>query len=366
MLSVAFRVDGGKNVGMGHIMRCLSLANAFRRDGHKVYFFSKADEGIEIIQNEKFDVDSLPSVAQNTEGFFYGSPAELITEAEAVVSRLYSQQIDVLIVDTYNVTNEYFQLLKPHVKKLAYIDDINKFSYAVDIIVNGNITGKYLGYRQYDGQPLVLLGPSYNMIRNEFQSLPVRNMRKQVAEIMITTGGADPYNLTDKLLAILLHNEQLKVLRMNVLVGSGFTNIEHLINISQKHDNVVLYANSAVAANLPAITYSNISDIMLRSDLAISAGGSTLYEFAACGTPVLVFVLADNQEFIVQKMDELGYIQSLGWYNQLDDSQVVSALLNLMSNLEKRQEMSCKGQRLVDGRGTERIVKSIIDSLQVN
>ncbi|CQR70437.1 UDP-2,4-diacetamido-2,4,6-trideoxy-beta-L-altropyranose hydrolase [Sporomusa ovata DSM 2662] len=366
MLRVAFRADGGKNVGMGHIMRCLSLANAFRRDGHKVYFFSKADAGIEVIQNEKFDVVRLPSVAQNTEGFFYGSPAELTAEAAAVVSWLHSQQIDVLVVDTYNVTNEYFQLLKPHVKKLAYIDDINKFSYAVDIIVNGNITGKYLEYRQYDGQQLLLLGSTYNMIRDEFQNLPARNVRKQVAEIMITTGGADPYNLTNKLLAILLHNQQLKTLRMNVLVGSGFTNVEHLINMSRNHDNVVLYANSVMSASSPAITYSNISDIMLRSDLALSAGGSTLYEFAACGTPVLAFVLADNQEFIVQKMDELGYVQSMGWYNQLDDNQVVNALLNLMNNFEKRQEMSFKGQRLVDGRGTERIVKSIINSVQAN
>ncbi|HWR45768.1 UDP-2,4-diacetamido-2,4,6-trideoxy-beta-L-altropyranose hydrolase [Sporomusa sp.] len=366
MLNIAFRVDGGRNVGMGHMMRCLSLANAFRRNGHKICFFSKLDEGVEKAKRENYDVIRLPSVDHKTEGFFYGNPADLSAEAEAVIALLANHQIDILVVDTYNVSGEYLLTLQSHVKKLVYIDDINKFLYPVDIIVNGNITGAYMEYRQYREQQVLLLGPAYNMIRDEFCKMPPRTVSVQVEEIMITTGGTDPYNLTGRLLALLLQHKKLQTLRFNVLVGSGFTNNEYLINLSQEHKNVVLYANSAVANNSPNITYSEVSAIMLRSDLAISAGGSTLYEFAACGTPTLAFVLADNQEFIVHKMEELGYVKSIGWYNQLDDGQVINALLNLMSDYGKRKEMSRKGQKLVDGKGTERIVRSVIESFRAN
>jgi UDP-2,4-diacetamido-2,4,6-trideoxy-beta-L-altropyranose hydrolase len=366
MFKICIRADGGKNVGMGHIMRCLSLAQTFQRNGYEVCFLSNLDEGIEAVRRENFDVVRLPYVGQETEGFFYGNPAYLAEEANAIITFLLKRQIDILVIDTYNVSSEYFLQLKPCVKKLVYIDDINKFPYAADIIVNGNITGKYMGYRQYNKQQVLLLGPGYNMIRKEFRNLPTRSIREQVAEVMITTGGTDPYHLTSGLLACLLQHEQFQTLRFNVLIGSGFTDNEQLIDLSQNYDNIVLYANSAVVNNSPNIIYSEVSAIMLRSDLAISAGGSTLYELAACGTPTLAFVLADNQEFIVQKMEELGYVQSVGWYDRIKDGQVIKVLLNLIHDYEKRKEMSRKGQKLVDGKGTERIVRSIIESIPVN
>ncbi|WP_371362946.1 UDP-N-acetylglucosamine--N-acetylmuramyl-(pentapeptide) pyrophosphoryl-undecaprenol N-acetylglucosamine transferase [Sporomusa rhizae] len=361
MLNIAVRADGGKNVGMGHVMRCLSLANAFRRNGHKVCFFTKLNEGIEAVKSENFDVVRLPSVAHNAEGFFYGDPSELGTEIQRITKLLITHHINILVVDTYNVSNEYFLSLKPYVEKLVYIDDINTATYAVDIIVNGNITGQYLEYQVYNEQQVLLLGPAYNMIRDEFRGLPKRMISRQVFEIMITTGGNDLYNLTERLLVSLLNDTRFNDLRFNVLVGGGFTNKEYLIKLSQRYDNIVLYANSEVN-KLPQILYSEVSAIMLRSDLAISAGGSTLYEFAACGTPTIAFILAENQEFIVRKMEQLGYIQSFGWYNEIDDTKISSKLVNLMCDYEKRKEMSQKGQSLVDGKGTERIAQRIIDS----
>ena len=351
---------------MGHMMRCLSLAQEFRRNGHQVWFLTKLDEGIETARRENFDVIRLPFVDHKTEGFFYGNPAYLPEEAEAIVAVLTKCQIDILVIDTYNVTSAYFQVLKPHVKKLVYIDDIKQFPYVADIIVNGNITGEYLGYEQNNNQQVLLLGPAYNMIRDEFRNLPTRTVSEQVAELMITTGGADPYNLTGRLLVCLLKHEQFQTLRLNVLIGSGFTNNGELINLSRNHNNIVLYTNSVVVSTSPNINYAEISAIMLRSDLAISAGGSTLYEFAACGTPVLTFILADNQNFIVDMMDQLGYVQSIGWYDQLEEGQVTNALLALMSDYEKRKEMSRKGQSLVDGKGTERIVRSILENLRIH
>lgn len=366
MVKVCIRVDGGKNVGLGHIMRCLSLAQAFRRNGHKVFFFSKLKEGIKIIRQKNFDVVALSSASQEPEGRFYGNSAYLADEAHEMISLLQEYQIDVLVIDTYNVSKEYFFTLKPYVDRLIYVDDVNKFPYPVDIIINGNITGEFLGYQKYEQKQVLLLGTEYNMIRDEFSNMPPRTIWRNVKEIMITTGGGDPFNLTGKLLDILLQQEEYVNIRFNVLVGSGFTNCEDLDNLSKSYENVFLYTNSVMSHKLPGIIYSEVSEIMLRSDLAISAGGSTLYELAACGTPALAVILADNQEGIVHKMDELGYVMSLGWYNQLHEELVLDKLREIMGDFQGRTDMSGKAQRLVDGQGTERIVRSILQNFEEN
>lgn len=365
MLNIAFRADGGKNVGLGHLMRCLSLARAFRSAGHSVSFVSKLMEGIELARSENFNVCPIPSVEQVTEGFFYGDEHSLSEEVGHVIKILTETKIDILIIDSYNVNKEYFLALKKYVKRIIYIDDINKFSYPVDIIVNGNITGEYLAYEKYTENQILLLGPNYNMIRDEFCHLPRRDLGENVNEVMITTGGADPYKITDKLLGFLLENKQLADLRLNVLVGNGFRNVEYLSNLSNTFTNVFLYANSAIAESIENVTYSEIPALMLRSDIAISAGGSTLYELAACGTPAMAFILADNQECIVTKMAELGYIKNLGWYNQLGKETVLSAFFQLINDFKQRQQMSLRGQKLIDGKGTLRIISAIIKDLEI-
>lgn len=363
MLNIAFRVDGGKSTGLGHLVRCLSLARTFRSAGYNVYFISKLAEGIGLVRNERFDVFPIPSVEQVTEGFFYGDEVHLAEEAKRMATILADTQTDVLIIDSYNVNKDYFLTLKSCTKRIVYIDDINKFNYPVDIVINGNITGEYLSYEKYTDTQVLLLGPNYNMIRDEFSKLPGRNLSTNVNEVLITTGGSDPYRITDKLLGFLLTSHQFIDLRLNVLVGSGFSQVEYLSNLSYQHDNIFLYANSSIVDRASNIMYSNLSTIMLRSDIAISAGGSTLYELAACGTPTMAFIMADNQEFIVTKMAEMGYIKNLGWYSGLKKEQALGQFFQLMNDFELRRQMSCRGQTLIDGKGNQRIVKAIMEDL---
>ncbi|QXM05182.1 UDP-2,4-diacetamido-2,4,6-trideoxy-beta-L-altropyranose hydrolase [Crassaminicella indica] len=352
MKTVAFRADGGQNVGMGHVMRCLSLAKEFRRNGYKVYFISKLTEGIKKIEEAGFEVIKLTSKGKiSSKEFYYGDIKELKKEAEEMIDFNKKYNIEILFIDTYNVTKEYFLSIKPYVTKLAYIDDVNKFVYPVDILINGNITGEYMDYKKYSEDEIMLLGPKYNLIRDEFRNLPEREINKEVKEIMITTGGSDPHNMSTKLLYMLLEDNKIGKLRFNVIVGNGFINKEELSKISKQNKNVVLYEN-----------VKRISEIMLRSDIAISSGGSTLYELCACGTPTMAFILADNQEFIVEKMDEYGYVKSLEWYNKIDKDIFLSKLKSLVFDYNLRQVISQKGQKLLDGNGASRVVKKVSKS----
>jgi UDP-2,4-diacetamido-2,4,6-trideoxy-beta-L-altropyranose hydrolase len=354
MYSVAIRTDGGASIGMGHIMRCLSLAKAFKGAGYAVLFISKYKEGIDRIRSEGFQVIQLShSSNQIDTGFYYGDKLELEKEIKAIIEVLSSAEIELLLIDTYNVTEEYFLNVKPYVKKLGYIDDVNKFVYPVDILINGNITGEYMGYKKYSQEEVMLLGPKYNLIRDEFRNIPERNIGEKVKEITLTTGGSDPYNMSVKILNILMKHEELRKLKINVIVGNGFKDKEQLKRISENNKNIVIYENVEF-----------MSHIMLRSDIAISAGGSTLYELCACGTPTLAIIMADNQEFLVKKMDELGYIKSLGWYNKINDDNLIENLKELCFNYNKRFAQSRKMQKLVDGLGAERVVNEVLARLK--
>lgn len=343
MLKVAIRVDGGAGIGMGHVMRCLSLAKVFKENGHEVYFFSKLSVGIDVIKSKDFSVIRLEDSA-------------LENEVYAVTSLLMEYRIDILIVDSYNVNENYFISLRQHVDKLVYFDDENKIDIPADVIINGNLTAEYLGYRKYDDNQILLLMPEYNLIRDEFRDMPARIIKENVESVMITIGGSDSFNLTGKLLDVLLQADRFSNLEFNILVGSGFTDVDELIELSKIHTRIRLFSNQGVNI-YTEIRYSSVVDLMINSDVAISAGGSTLYEFAACGTPTLAFILAENQRFLVEKMAELGYVINLGWHDELDEKIVVDGLQLLINDYGKRIAMSRKGQSLVDARGAERIAR---------
>lgn len=344
-MNIAFRVDGGIEIGMGHVMRCISLAKEFKNAGCAIYFFSRIQEGINKISDESFNVIRLAhETSSNDIGIsdFYWETSELI--------RLIAKyDIELLIVDTYLVDEMYFQALRPHLRRIAYIDDLNRFVYPVDILINGNLTGEYEKYIKYSDNELMLLGLKYNLIRDEFRNLPKRIINHEVKEIMITTGGTDPYHLSLKIAQWILRDEYFKNIKLNVVIGGGFKNIEQLEELSKHYSNLVLYQN---------VKY--MSEIMLCSDIAISAGGSTLYELCACGTPALALIMADNQEQLVQKFDELGYMQSLGWYHQLKEKPFINQLKSLCNDYNRRCYLANQNQKVVDGYGTQRVAREIL------
>lgn len=348
MYTVGIRTDGGPDIGMGHMMRCLSLAKEFRRKGNRVCFICSVSEGIRKVIEEGFEVIQLDREINERITVSSSFKSDFLKEAYQMVSVLGKNDIQVLIVDKYDIPAKYFFTVKPYVRKLIYIDDLNKLVYPVDIVINGNITAAYMNYEKYSADQQLLLGPAYNMIREEFRNVPKKKIYKSVKHIMVTTGGSDSHGMTLKFLGMILSNQEFADQRIHVILGSLFTQITDLKKIGQRDHRVILYEN-----------VSSIWEIMHRADIAVSAGGTTLYELAACGTPTLAFVSADNQEFLVEKMHEKGYVISLGWFYQIEASAFLSQLKAFINDYQRRENMSRQAQNLVDGRGVERIVKHI-------
>lgn len=322
-------------------MRCLSLAAELTEQGLNVTFLSRFQEGIEKIRSLGFKVIEMTVL---------DTPV-LLNEAIQIIGQMQSNNIHGIVIDSYNVSPEYFNRLEPHAR-IAYIDDINSFIYPVDIIINGNINATELNYIKHSKAQQMLIGIEYNMIRREFRSLPKRVITREIRQIMLTTGGSDSFRVSYRLIRYILTNLSFKNYQINLIVGTAFLNKAELYQLAGIHKNLIIHENP-----------SRMSEIMMESDVAISSGGSTPYELCACGTPTLAFIMAGNQTGIVKKMDELGLVQSIGWHNEMTESGFIKALLDLEFDYMKRKEMSSKGQKLVDGNGCKRIVQRFLEMI---
>lgn len=328
-MNIAIRADGGKNIGMGHIMRTLVLAEELVKTNNVFY----------ICKSDKLSVDKYKSGIESVKA--KGFNVVTINENN-FIEELCKVNADCLITDSYDVNEEYFNIAKKFFKVTGYIDDMNLHYFNVDFIINQNIGAEENLYNVNEDTKL-LLGSSYTMLREEFRNSQDKVINKEITDIMITVGGSDAKGITNILCDFV---KDLKF-EFHIVIGPAFDkeNIDKLVKLESVKDNIKLYFNA------------NMIEIMNKCDLAISTCGSTLYELAACGVPTLGIVIADNQKQIANKLQEIGFIKNLGWYNEFNKEILVETILELFKNINKRNEMSKNGLLLVDGKGVERIAK---------
>ncbi|AGB42116.1 pseudaminic acid biosynthesis-associated protein PseG [Halobacteroides halobius DSM 5150] len=342
MKNIAFRVDGGPTIGMGHLMRCLALATAFP-DEVDIFFITKEEKSVEKLLQE-YNIN-LITISSNLD---YKEEIEKLKEI------VIKYKLDTLITDSYQIDQNYLLELKKTVTKLISIHDFAPFVFPSDIMINGNIYAPSLDYHSLNGNTDFLLGTDYTLLREEFTNLSRQVIKDQVENILITFGGSDPLELTDRVLATLNQIDSNLIdqdkLHLDIVVGPGFSNLEKIIEeVQESKFEVALHFN-----------ITQISQLMLKSDLAISAGGSTLYELAATGTPAIVLLQADNQILAAQTMEEKGIIINLGFWDKTKEEKLVATLIDLMKKPKLRYQMSRKAQSLVDGQGIKRCVERIL------
>ncbi len=346
--NIGFRVDGSPDIGLGHIMRCLALADEFKYRGYKVFFISNEEH--DIITNKNYIVIKIPSNAKKSIG---NKNLNLINEKDFIGNIIQQLQLDCLIVDHYQASLEYLTFLKNKLKILVLIDDFCMNGVPVDIIINGNIFSKKSYYSNVNESTILLLGSKYILFRAEFLNLAKRVVNLNVKEVLITTGGSDNHNLTLRLLRILKTNSYSSNLKYNVIIGCMFRNEKEIENYAERFDNIELFYN-----------ISNMCELMMKSDITLSTSGGTLYELAITGTPSISFIVAENQENLAKKMNELECTINLGWHNNVSDEMIKNKLNSLIKNLDIRKKISQIGQTLFDGKGAYRVAQVILDAFK--
>lgn len=339
MMKVAVRVDGGPNIGMGHIQRCLALSSQLKKNGAEIFFVSKKNNIVKRkVKQEGFEVITLKD------------HIDLKENLRDTINAIKTCRADVVITDSYAINEHYLTEIKKTIPLLVSIDDLAKVPFPSDIVINQNVYAKDLKYRFLTGNTKFLLGPEYALLREEFADLSERKINKKVQNILITLGGSDPFNVTPKILNVLDRIQE--DFNITVAIAYFFNNISEIEETVKKMSKrVELIYNS-----------SQMASLMLSSDLAIAGGGTTLYEIAATGTPTLAFCLADNQEKNVRGMAKTDTVIDIGWRNQWKRERFYGETNELINNHLLRQKMSKMGQDLVNGGGAERASKKIIET----
>jgi len=332
------RSDASTRIGTGHLMRCLALAQAWKDAGSQVTFITacQSEELLERLREEGFDLHRLACPYPDPGDWDYTQNVLTISPDAWVV------------LDGYHFDEVYQQRVKEGGQRLLVIDDMAHLKhYYADIVLNQNLHAEQLKY-SCEPYTRLLLGTRYVLLRREF--LAWRGWQREIPEIakrvLVTLGGGDPENHTLKVIQA-LQKIDIHGLEATVLIGASNPHAKVLeATTRQSRVPIRLIQN---ARNMP--------ELMAWADVAVSGGGSTVWELAFMGLPGIIVVLADNQRSIASELESAGVAVDLGWYAGATTADIRSSLAQLLAAEEARAEMGQRGQQVVDGRGVERGAK---------
>jgi len=330
------RTDASIQIGTGHLMRCLALAQAWQDAGGQTVFLmaTKAPALESRLQSEGMEIVHLSVQSGSID--------------DAIQTSYYAHQVgaDWIVVDGYHFGTDYQRIIKNQRCRLLLIDDLGSFEYYyADLILNQNVYAHEELYRNRDPYTQLLLGTRYALLRREF--LKWRGWKREIPDVarkvLVTMGGSDPNNVTLKVIQA-LQQVDLDGLEAIVVVGGSNPHYEELQSAVQD-------------ARFPIRLESNVTnmpELMAWADVAISGGGSTSWELAFMGVPALILILAGNQRPISERLDAVGVAVNLGWYEDVSSTETAQVVTQLLRAPRTRAEMSECGRQLVDGDGVDR------------
>jgi UDP-2,4-diacetamido-2,4,6-trideoxy-beta-L-altropyranose hydrolase len=326
-------------------MRCLALGHAWRDAGGQVMFVT-ACHNPELHQRLAGEGFRLALIERA-----WPDPSDWDLTAAALVEDPGAW----LALDGYHFDSGYQKRIKDAGHRLLAIDDNAHLPhYHADLVLNQNIGAQGLDYPA-EATTRLLRGPSYVLLRPEFLAWQgwQRKTPERARRILVTIGGSDPANTTLKVLNALgtIAEQKMEIV---AVVGASNPNYEslqrYLASAARLLPNVCLVRN---APNMP--------ELMAWADAAVSAAGITAWELAFMGLPSLLVVTAQNQARSATGLAALGVATSAGWHAACGEVELTSALADLIANPQQRASMSLAGRALIDGQGTQRVIRAMLE-----
>ncbi|AIJ47445.1 hypothetical protein O987_16655 [Comamonas testosteroni TK102] len=360
-LRVAFRTDASVQIGTGHVMRCLTLADALRENGAECLFICRPHDGhlLELIRQRghsavplpKLDVplDPLPMITAHSA--WLGT--DWANDADQTRSALGGDTVDWLVVDHYAIEQQWEEALRPCYQRLLVIDDLADRRHSCDLLVDQNLGRLVEDYCDLvPAEATLLIGPQYAMLRPEFAQLRCVSLaRRNVVEmkhLLITMGGVDKDNATEHVLQALNLCDLPKDLRVSVVMGPYSPWLEKVREQAGR-----MHCSTQVLVGV-----SDMAQLMSESDLAIGAAGGTAWERCCLGVPSVVLVLAENQLEGAKAFKAQGaavYVEDIAevkdYLRRLFASEDLFKLLG---------ELSRAAGAVTDGQGIPRIIMEVL------
>ncbi|MCP8893954.1 UDP-2,4-diacetamido-2,4,6-trideoxy-beta-L-altropyranose hydrolase [Shinella daejeonensis] len=356
---IVFRADASTEIGLGHIMRCLTLADVLRQRGAKIAFICRDLPGFtpELVTDRGYRLERLPAgapgqggPAEPAHGHWLGAPlADEIARSSAILAG----GVDGLVMDHYALDRRWQQAMRPLARRLMVIDDLADRAHDCDLLLD-----QTLGRRQDDYRPLVpagtrlLLGTAYALLRPGFAaaraaSLSRRAGRNTPERILVSMGGVDRLNLSARALEALAPCAALMPLAVTVILGPA----------APWRKSV-----AALAEGLPfpvelAVDPPDIPALLAHCDLAIGGGGGSAWERCAMGLPSIVVVMAENQINGAEQLRRKGASVTIG--SPDDMAARIPALMAELGAEGRLAAMSAAAAGIVDGLGAPRVADAL-------
>jgi len=315
----------GKKIGFGHLNRCLSIETELKKHGIESDFVVNCKHvGKDLLRANFLVFDWL----RNRKKLYH-----LLKKSHFA------------IIDSYLAPLSLYQYISGNIILSLYLDDNNRLTYPKGIVVNGNAYASHLPYPRNKNQ--YLLGTKFTPLRAEFNQIDRKQIREKIMDILITFGGSDVKNMTPRILKSICHF--YPEVNKKVLIGGGFKNIAEIRSNADPKTQLVF-----------SPTGTRLKNFMQNSDIAISAGGQTIYELLRVGVPTIATAVADNQILNVESLEKKKILLNLERWKDERIEDRIAALMTRLKNQGLRKKMSQLGRKIIDGKGAERIVNVLL------
>ena len=359
-MKIAFRTDASLHIGSGHVMRCLTLADALRQIGAECHFLCRQHPGhlIELVRGKGYTVHVLPysepedSMDRSVVAHASWLGGTQKQDAQVCQPILQALKPDWLIVDHYALDIRWEESLRSFCRWLMVIDDMADRSHQCDLLLDQNLGRKPTDYAGLvPKESTLLVGPQYALLRPEFAALREYSLerRKQpkLQNLLITMGGVDQPNATGKVLEALRQSGLSNDIRIDVVMGAKAPWLEEVKGVAK-------------SMPWPTEVLVNVTDMAQRMadcDLAIGAAGGTSWERCCLGVPTIIVILADNQWSGGQALQDAHAACLLGDVSAIPQLPVTLKRFGQQVELKHLSYMSA---RMTDGLGVARVLSSLM------
>ena len=353
MFHFVIRTDASNSIGTGHVIRCLTLADALARNGAQVSFICREHEGhlCDLIEKRGYPVHRLPKpidTANTDSGLSHAAwlGAHWQQDADQTSACIQSLEPDWLIIDHYGVDYRWERIIRPLVSRIFVIDDLADRDHDCDVLLDQNLFTDM--QTRYSGMVpkncTFLLGPDYALLQPVYADLHDRIPPREgsIQRIFISFGGADSDNLTGRTLTAFLNLKQTDI-EIDVVLSENRPHTATIERQITKHPTIHVYGA------LPTL-----APLMGKADIAIGGAGTTTWERLCLGLPAIVITLAENQRPIANGLTEKGLIRYLGHKDEVSVQDIQQALSEQIK-YELDGNWSIKCRQIVDGRGVDRV-----------
>jgi UDP-2,4-diacetamido-2,4,6-trideoxy-beta-L-altropyranose hydrolase len=329
---VLFRADGDSKIGLGHVMRCVALAQMLQNEFECFFVIScPAKEIISILQ--KFGgIISLSESSKSDELVEFGKLLNID---------------DIVVVDGYTFNEEYINTIKKEIKKIIQIDDFAQGFFNSDLVINhasSNLIDKY----NVSLNTKVLCGFEYLILREQFLMTATKESRKisKVDTAFICMGGADPTNITLKVMESCVQTDFIK--NLIVVTGAAYMLDDQLKTFISNNSQINIFYHKNVNADL-------MIELIGAAEICICPASSISLEVCCVKAGLLTGITVDNQNLIHEQLVEGNYADTVGDFNIVSVKDIVLKLkkfnnLSYINSLIKNQAV------FADGKSGERIL----------